>query len=329
MRPEIKSRFTNEMLARLASRYGASPDDLEMLDGFESFIYRFGKDRQGNILRIGHSGRRGETYVRGEIDWINFLAAGGTGVARAVPSIDGNLVETTADGSGEHFIAAVFREASGKYPGEVGWSDALIENYGRVIGRMHALTTQYQPGDPLGSRPHWYEPAINDVEDVLAEVDPVAAEKWARLLAEIRTLQTPGDAYGLIHYDAHALNFFVDDDLRITFFDFDDCCYNWFSADIAIVLFYKVMWDADRAAAAREFLGPFLRGYRSEYRLDPKWLETMPLFLKMREIDLYALIQRDFDLETEDDPWIVGYMKGRREAIHEDRPYIDMDFRNL
>ena len=329
MKPDIKARFTDQMLADITERFQPDPGSLETLDGFESFIYRFTCKGEGRILRIGHSGRRGREYVLGEIDWINYLAAGGAGVAEALPSANGILVETLADGHGEQFIAVSFREAQGKPPHQFGWGSKLYENYGRTIGRMHALTSRYEPTVSNGRRPYWHEPAITDLGDVLTRIDPVAAQKMEALVQACHALPAPRDAFGLIHFDAHGGNFFVDEDGRLTMFDFDDCNYNWFAADIAIVLFYKIMWNEDRAAAAREFLHPFLRGYRNEHHLDPKWLETIPIFLKIREIDLYGVIHRDFDLETEDHPWIVGYMKGRREAIHAEKAYVDIDFREF
>ena len=98
------------------------------------------------------------------------------------------------------------------------------------------------------------------------------------------------------------------------------------TADIAIALFYRVMWAQDMAEATRAFLEPFMRGYLQEHDLDPAWLATIPLFLKMREIDLYGVIHGHFDLAHEDDPWIVAYMRGRRERIHADAPYVALDF---
>lgn len=326
MKPEIKTRFSAEMLTELTSRYGISPDQLTALDGFESFIYRYDRGEQGLILRIGHSSRRGEALVRGEIDWIRFLAAEGAGVARPVKSDLGHHVERIDDGSGEAFIAAAFQEADGKLPDEHGWSEELMTAYGRAIGRMHRLSTRYKPADPLGFRPDWNHPAINDVAENLHHIDLVAVDRWTELETWCRSLPTLRDAYGLIHFDAHALNFFVNDTGQITFFDFDDCNYNWFAADIAILLFYRVMWAEDRAAATRAFLKPFLSGYREEFNLQPRWFETIPHFLKMREIDLYGVIHRSFDLETEDDPWITGFMAGRKEAIHTGSPYIPLDF---
>ena len=38
--------------------------------------------------------------IRGEVDWINYLADGGIGAASARPSASGNLVEAMDDGQG-------------------------------------------------------------------------------------------------------------------------------------------------------------------------------------------------------------------------------------
>jgi len=331
MRSDIQSRFTDRMLAELAGRYGQRPQDLTPLDGFESFIYRFEADGEGAILRVGHSERRDETYVRGEVDWLNFLAAGGASVAGARHSQRGELVETIDDGleargHGARFIAAAFDLAPGVSPGEFGWSPALYRTYGRMLGRLHALTQDYHPSDPNAFRPAWDHPSILDVEGNLRDRDPVALEKFQTLEATCRALPKPADGYGLVHFDAHGGNFLVQNEHTLTLFDFDDCNYNWFAYDLAIVLFYMVMWESDKLAFTRQFLKHFLEGYRQEFRLDPAWLETIPMFMKMREIDLYAVIARDFDLDNLDDPWVAGFMDGRVARIHADLPVVDLDF---
>ena len=74
------------------------------------------------------------------------------------------------------------------------------------------------------------------------------------------------------------------------------------------------------------FLSGFLPGYFSEFSLDQKWFHEIPLFLKRREIDLYAVIHRSFDVENLHDPWCIWYLDGRKENIVNDIPYLDFDF---
>ncbi|MDO9027186.1 MAG: hypothetical protein Q7U87_04820, partial [bacterium] len=80
------------------------------------------------------------------------------------------------------------------------------------------------------------------------------------------------------------------------------------------------------AALVKGLLPHFLEGYAQENRLDPKWLKEIPLFLKIREIDLYGAIHRSFDVNNIDNPWVAGFMKGRKEKIEQDVPYLDIDF---
>ena len=115
----------------------------------------------------------------------------------------------------------------------------------------------------------------------------------------------------------------------ITLFDFDDCNYSWFVNDIAIVLFYMVVMKEDTPAFTREFMPHFLRGYIQENHLNPKWLKEIPYFLKLREIDLYAIIHRSFDINNLDNPWCSRYMENRKERIEQELPYIDLDFESL
>jgi hypothetical protein len=56
---------------------------------------------------------------------------------------------------------------------------------------------------------------------------------------------------------------------------------------------------------------------------------ALSTFLKLREIDLYVVIHRSFDVNKVDDLWAARYMKGRKQRIENDVPYIDLDFESL
>ncbi len=165
-----------------------------------------------------------------------------------------------------------------------------------------------------------------EINQYLPEEDQQVKTVYAEQRDYLRDLPRDPAAYGLIHQDAHQGNFFVTESGKITLFDFDDCVYSWFINDIALVLFYAVMGQEDQAAFITQFLTGFLPGYMSEHHLDPVWFKEIPNFLKLREIDLYAVIHRSFDVKNLDDPWCVRYMDGRKERIEGKIPYLDYDF---
>lgn len=334
MEARIRDRFSNEVLSETLTRFGVDGNGLldgrvQALDGFESFIYEFQRSGGDYILRISHSQRRSEELIHGEVDWINYLAEGGASVSRAIRSEQGRLVEAIDDGHGDQFLATAFVKAQGKPPSETSWTPALYETYGRALGRMHALSRDYEPTDPLAYRPQWDDPIMIGEMQHLPAGEALAAHRFQEVIDHLAGLSIDGDSYGLIHFDAHGGNMFVDEAGAITLFDFDDCHYQWYANDIAIVLFYMVMGKRNPQAFTEEFLSHFLRGYRDENRLDPNWLAEIPWFLKQREIDLYAIIHRSFDVSNLDDPWVLAFMDDRKERIEQGEPYIDFDFESL
>ena len=326
----IRDRYSDAILHETMARYAIAADQIEPGDGFESFIYRCQRDGTPAILRITHSLRRSPELIRGEVDWINYLAAGGATVAGALLSARGELVEEIDDGQGGRFLATAFAYAPGRPSGAVGWTVARYEAYGRLIGRMHALTKSYEPGDPNWRHRTWPEEGTAEIERALANSDPAALATYLALVDRVSRLPRDRDSYGLIHFDAHEANFFVDDAGQITLFDFDDRAYNWFANDIAMVLFYKVANTADPAAVAADFLPHFLRGYAAENRLDPAWAAPIPDFMKMREIDLYAVIMRSYGIgpdgaESIPHDWPRRFMIGRRARIAGGVPFLDYE----
>ena len=349
---QIIDRFNKSILRTAQKLYGIAEGQASAIDTFESFIYEYKREGIGHILRIGHSFRKSESQIKGEVDWINYLARGGVSVARAVPSKNNKLVEAIDDGLGGKFLVTAFIKAKGRQPWEAGWSTTRYESYGELLGKMHSLTVNYQP-KPAWKRPEWDTASMNFIDQYLPLSEVGAHREYKSLLQHICKLPKDKNSYGLIHQDAHQNNFFMDEDGTLTLFDFDDCAYSWFINDIAIVLFYISM-DAEEfgypsvASFTTEFMVHFLRGYSRAYTLPRHWLKEIPTFIKLRELELYAVVHRDFEIADIDHNlfeefiqtpgfdtqnsghiWIANFMRGRKNHIEQGLPFIDFNFDSL
>jgi Ser/Thr protein kinase RdoA (MazF antagonist) len=324
----IKDRYNDTILQEAMRRYGITKSQIHSLDAFESFIYEFVRGSHAYILRIAHSLRRSESLLLGEVDWINYLAEGGVSVARAILSESGKLVEVIEDQWGGAFLVTAFVKAQGQAPWDL-WTPKLYESYGEMIGRIHTLSKSYQPKQIAWKRPDWNDALFEFVERYLPESESIAKNKYTDIRHHVNTLAKDRESYGLTHQDAHGNNLFVDERGQITFFDFDECAYNWFINDIAVALFYIVQDAEDWRTFTEEFMPHFLRGYVQACPLDFTWLKEIPNFLKIREIELYAVMHRDFDVNNIEDEWCARFMHNRKSRIDNDVPYIDFDFEAL
>src|SRR5437764_15430851 len=97
MDQRIRDRYNDTILQQAMQRYGIANDHIRPLDAFESFIYTFERGERAYILRIGHSLRKSEALIRGEVDWIHYLAAGGVSVAKTILSETRQLVGAIDD----------------------------------------------------------------------------------------------------------------------------------------------------------------------------------------------------------------------------------------
>lgn len=325
MEPTIKAQYSPQIVEDAVARYAVDRATLQPLDGFESYIYECRRAGQACILRISHDLHRNAQAIAGEIDWVNYLADNGVDACRALPSVDGNLVEPLDSG----FTAALFMKAPGTHSSAEIWQPPLFESMGQLMGRMHALAKTYRPADPVIRRPDWDTDIIGLAEKFIPD-QPRIIEKFNANIAATRALPRNRDNYGLIHIDFHGGNFFVDDG-RIYIFDFDDSQYSWFADDIAMCLFYAVSHDCssvEELAHARTFLRHFLTGYARENEIGRNELANIPFFLKRREVDLYTIIHRSQDMNNLDG-WSSSFMTRRAEKILNDVPYIDLDFTQI
>jgi Ser/Thr protein kinase RdoA (MazF antagonist) len=135
------------------------------------------------------------------------------------------------------------------------------------------------------------------------------------------------NSYGLIHADFTDVNFFVYNQ-KITVFDFDDCLHHWYTYDIATIL-HDTPWlrrgEMSKDEFARYFWESFFQGYTKENRLDLFWKHQINKFLKLREINLYVVYHKKWDLDNLSERGRDS-LREMRNNIENDNPSLNLKF---
>jgi Ser/Thr protein kinase RdoA (MazF antagonist) len=320
----IRDRYSSAIEQEAFARHGTAPGRVREIGALESFIYEFDYGDERRVLRVGHTLRRSRGLVEAEVDWLRHLHEGGASVARALPSPSGSYVEAIDDGCGGAFLATAFALAPGEQPRDAAHMTEIAHRYGRAVGKMHTLAKDYITPEGAATRTRVLDEITRDVHRWIPSDQRECLGRFDALARHLRSLPVSRDAYGIVHGDAHRWNCHVDENDRVTFYDFDDCAYAWFAYDIAVIAYCSV----GGADELRAFLTPFLRGYATENSLGVEWLGEMPCFFKLREIHDYAAVHRSFDLDDLDEPY-TSFMDGRRGRIEGGVPVVAFDFTSL
>jgi Ser/Thr protein kinase RdoA (MazF antagonist) len=328
MEPWIKTLFDEQILHTAGAYFGASKTDLSLVGGFENFIYGFDLKGQSFILRISHTSHRTVLDTLAELDFVNHLALHGAPVSRPVRSNQGNLVESILAKDGSYFTASCYHKAQGERPTRNHLNPEFLFNYGKTIGTFHRITTHYQPSSGIQPRFSWdQDPLLVHAQSYLTEDDQLIYQCFKETMEGIHQLPKNKENFGLIHTDVHMGNFFIHHN-ELTVFDFDDCSTMHFVSDIAIALFYYVVFmkanDTEKKEKADEFMTHFMKGYLSTYALSKSDYLEIPRFLKLRELVLYIVFHRSSDLKT--DGFARTYVESHRDLIIKGIPVIDLDF---
>jgi Ser/Thr protein kinase RdoA (MazF antagonist) len=99
--------------------------------------------------------------------------------------------------------------------------------------------------------------------------------------------------------------------------------------DIAVLFFdILVLYPGmDKDEYGLNFLCNFLKGYLTKNPLSMFWLEQLPLFLKLLEINIYDLVAKSYPDNA--DEWVMKFMPGRKELLEKDTPYTNMNIAEL
>ncbi|RTR32342.1 hypothetical protein EKG37_09260 [Robertmurraya yapensis] len=322
--------FTEEIMYE-ALQHFALEKEYKKLGDFENYVFEVTRGGSPYILRLTHSSHRTKEELLAEIDWMNYLHLNQVLVPKAYESIRGELVVQLKAIDETNFFASLFSKVPGEHvrANHEKYDHALFYKWGQTIGKMHKVTKSYVESENLVKRPSWDEEDIHFVDKYVPSEEQIIIQNANELLQEIQKLEQNMDNYGLIHTDIHSGNFFFDGE-NIHVFDFDDCCYHWFCSDIAIPLYYSVLYgfpqgDKEvRHAFANTFFDAFLSGYKSENVLPRGWQNQVPLFLRLRDVALYSVLHKKIAPEDRTEK-LIAQMNEIKARIEKNEPIVEIN----
>lgn len=279
--------------------------------GFHNDVFHI--ENEGKVVRISDISKT-KTMVLQEIEWMNFLYEEGVAVPKPEMTIE----------SEEERVRVYFEFIKGD-PIDVTnpfhWNEKIFGQLGRILGRMHALSKKFKV-DAI-HRSVW---AVEnpDIFAIRENLSPWIRENYDNLMHNLLPYEIKPETFGLIHNDFHQGNLIINHEDTLTTIDFDECSFNWYAQDVAVV-FYHAYWqhnsyNGNVDTFPQTFLSHLFAGYKEENLLHKDLIEQIPIFLKLREIFLYQLFREKWDKNNLED-WQKFTLRDLEHKIKNKIPY--------
>lgn len=279
------------------------PDRVTPFRTSANAVYVFYIKGRKHFLRFTPAEEKEAASVQAELDFLRYLREQGYPVVKPVACTNGQEL-VVADTPWGTYQAVVFEEVKGQPMDQLAYSAPLYHDFGKALGRLHALSTAYQP---IHSRPDW-DQMLSWCEEICTQYSsvPQAHDEIRVLRRHLTQLPKTVNNYGLIHYDFETDNVFYDPHSNtFTPIDFDDALYHWFALDVGVSVrgILKHVPSQHSEEAARQFL----EGYRCEMELEEEMLAQAPVFKRYADLYGYARLLRATHEKWDNEPqWMEG-----------------------
>jgi Ser/Thr protein kinase RdoA (MazF antagonist) len=270
---------------QVADLWGGA-QDIRLLRDRENKVYSgqfpFGRA----ALRLHRPGYQSGEAIRSELWWCAALANAGVPVPRALPGLNGELLQEIAP----KCYASVISWIDGEPMGEAGQplpgarTDHIARHYalGALLAGFHGATDALDlPG--WFYRPRWDAPGLVGDSPFWGRFwdhpDASAQDRTALIAARDLIAQELGDftgSFGLIHADVLRENVLFGGDMP-HLIDFDDSGFGWRLYDLGTVMSQNLS-EPDPGALAQALI----EGYRTRRPLSHNEARLLPLFTLAR-----------------------------------------------
>jgi Ser/Thr protein kinase RdoA (MazF antagonist) len=319
--------ITEDEVRSVAALFGVQPEAVTDLGGYHNQVLRLADKGSDVVLRFTPESHRTFRDLNAEIAFLRRLDADGAQVHRPLPSTrDGWIVPLSAQ-DGSLWYVCCFQAAAGKTWREAEHGSEVFMAAGAALGRFHSLSKEYAAQGVRFQRRDWSEnPYVAEASKVLGQVHAALSNKVERIVETVRALPETGETYGLTHGDYLFSNYLVGDG-SLTIVDFDDCEFGYYVYDLAVNLFYYVLGGDPtevplKEAEGNDLLAWLLAGYLEHVPIGQAELRTLPVLLRLREIDLMTSIAKRFGQDYSG--WTKSFMETAAERILNDVPFLPL-----
>lgn len=265
----------------LAEKYGFTNLSCRLLvrNVSDTYILQDANDRY--IFKIYRDAHRKLDQIRGEVELLQLLKEKNIGVAAPIPDRTGDIIQQFQAAEGIR-NGVLLEFAKGKA--------ILLPDYkqlaliGRELAALHKVTANHTLRYPR---------IKYDVYTTLQRPLKIIATRFAGLPEEyeylkklaadtqkaLEALDPSTFSYGICHYDFMPKNFHLDEDDRVTIFDFDWAGYGYLANDLMVMCFQYFFVEKAGMITHDEAnccLNLFLQGYRQLRAISPAELKAIP-----------------------------------------------------
>jgi len=323
----MNNTFSENDLLQIARRFDRKAESVEFLRKSHNYTYKVICSNNSFILRISSDEHRTINQVLSEIDFQLYLYENGASVVSPLFTCDDEKSFVVVINK-HKYIAAAFSLASG-----LNWdnrpSDCTPErliNTGKELGKIHRLSMKYNP-EHVGKRRLWNESQhLIKAYELFRSYDEKLYSDFVEYMDYMNKLPKDNHSFGLTHGDYLGSNYMIDENNHVTVFDFDECEYSWYVADIAICMHCTLIGPdptklESKTELAEVMLYNLAVGYISENKLSKDMIMNLQLLFKMRDFIYFSTI-----LEWENvGEWGKNFISTCLDRILNKKPFLEFD----
>ncbi len=309
---KLKYLFNNVDLAEmLLKNWEFDKESLELFKYYRissNAVYPFRAQGRTQLLRFSPNKEKQRENILAELEFISYLRSKQYGVLETVSSKNEEELVEKQTPWGDYY-ASVFKRVSGVQLGDTDLSNTIIFNYGKALGKLHQLSSEYKPK----TFERWsYSDVLDWMYTVLIDspLETSALEEIQLLKNYFDSIPITKSNFGLIHYDFELDNVFYDEELQsCNIIDFDDSMYHWYVMDIEQAL------DSLKDSISPETFPLkkqcFMDGYRSEYDISDDMMSLIPACRRFANLYGYVRILLSMKEKWDHEPQWVQSLRER------------------
>ena len=291
----LRYKGSKSDLSRIISLYGLKVSSVKLIkDGIinTSFVV-FTNDGRKFVLRVYQDDNRRDAEINTELAVMEKLRDNGVPIPEVFKNLKGKVLNKFVDLKGNKWRAILMEFVDGHHLEASQYK--LVPEFAKYQAKMHKLMSKFKSHKQRSSferMVEWLESeskkAISKIEDnrLREEYKKISSEIIAKAKVFKKAINTLPS--GLVHLDYDSNNVIVSDNHIKAILDFDDISKQPFVLDCANSLWWWLFFNP--ASKHDVLLSSYLKNYLTIKKLNVAERKYFPLFLRMRNATLGALL---------------------------------------